>query len=73
MQNLQWRNPKNDLPKNNQVVLWKPKESGWVLAGVYVESDKMFYIGFEQTGDFMYSFEVEQWIPNSELGFPFNV
>ena len=62
MQNLEWRNPKNDLPQNNQVVLWKPKESEWVLAGMYIESEKMFYIGFEQRGDFMYSFEVEKWI-----------
>lgn len=73
MQNLEWRNPKNDLPKNNQVVLWKPKESEWVLAGMYIESEKMFYNGFEQTGDFMYSFEVEKWIPISQVGFPFNV
>ena len=71
MQNLEWRNPKNDLPKNNQVVLWKPKESELVLAGIYIESEKMFYIGFEQTGVFLYSFEVELWIPISEV--PINV
>jgi len=75
MQNLKWRNPKNDLPKNNQVVLFKLKDSinKWVLAGIYIESEKMFFIGFEQTGDFKWDFDILEWIPISEVGFPINV
>lgn len=75
MNKLEWRNPKNKLPKDNQVVLFKLTDSieNWVLAGIYVEAEKMFFIGFEQVGDFKYSFDVLEWIPISEVGFPFNV
>ena len=72
MKSSDWRNPKNSLPKNNELVVWKPNESDWTLAGIYIESEKMFYIGFEERGDFMYYFEIEKWIPVSQLGFPFN-
>jgi hypothetical protein len=58
-------------PSDGDVVLFQPKEEcnrdNVVYAGVYVASEKMFYIGFEESGDFLFSFDVKRWIKMNEF------
>ena len=55
-------NELNDgLPNEKRAITFKIiKTSEWIK-GVYIASEQMFYVGFEESGDFYYHSEVSNW------------
>jgi hypothetical protein len=61
----EWYLAKDKLPKENTPILFKPKEEtkrmNVIYLGEYIKSDNMFYIGIEDSGDFLFAFDVYKW------------
>lgn len=51
-----------ERPKDNQHISFKDKK-GNEHEGIFIEDENMFFIGFEETGDFLYFAEVVSWKP----------
>lgn len=49
-------------PQDNQKVLFTDEE-GNEHEGLYIEDEDMFFIGFDDTGDFLYAMQVQSWKP----------
>jgi len=48
------------LPTPNTPIRFKDKKEKW-HNGVYLKEEDMFFIGFEDSGDFRFQFEVLDW------------
>ena len=58
METIKWYSVELQLPKNGQKVTFKPTENNNAnnleFDGIYIKSEDMFFIGFEETGHFLY-------------------
>jgi len=52
---------KNKLPKNNDKVWFVTKSSKATHIGIWLQNEDMFFIGFGESGDFRYSFQIDYW------------
>jgi hypothetical protein len=48
------------LPQENRPLKFTD-EYGYVWEGLYIKKEDMFFIGFEDIGDFRFSFQVTEW------------
>lgn len=55
-----WYSTEVIKPKDEQKVLFKTTDNK-ELAGIFIEAEDMFFVGFQDSGDFYYSFDVEFW------------
>jgi hypothetical protein len=53
---------KETRPKDKQKVSFTG-EDGESYEGMFIDSEDMFFIGFEDSGDFLYASQVESWKP----------
>ena len=51
-----------NLPRDNQKITFETI-SGESFYGTFIEEEKMFFIGHEDSGDFRYEWQVKQWKP----------
>jgi len=49
-------------PKDNQKVSFTDGD-GETFEGIFIADEDMFFIGFEETGDFLYASQIESWKP----------
>ncbi len=47
-------------PKDNQKVRFTDF-NGKTYDGLYIQSEDMFFIGFEESGDFLFRLQVKSW------------
>ena len=48
------------VPKEKQPLLFKNTDGDW-LEGVYISQEKMFFLGFEESGEFLFHSDVIDW------------
>jgi len=51
---------KKGLPQENRPLKFTD-HYGYVWEGTYIKKEDMFFIGFEDNGDFIFSFQVTEW------------
>jgi hypothetical protein len=65
MEKIIWYSVDLQLPQDGQKVTFKPTENNNAnnleFDGIYIKSEDMFFIGFEETGDFLFSSQVAFW------------
>ena len=49
-------------PKDNQRVSFTD-DNGEKHEGIYIEDEDMFFIGFDDTGDFIFASQIDSWTP----------
>jgi len=54
-------NPNVTLPAQNDAKVWFTDDENGEHIGIWIEPENMFYIGFANSGDFRYKFEVKAW------------
>jgi hypothetical protein len=60
--NLEGFSPEEKKPSPNDAKVWFfEKRTKEYYEGLWIEAEDMFYIGFEDQGSFLYSFEVSEW------------
>ena len=67
MEKTIWYSPDVKKPYDNQVVAFKPiteqDEQDVTYEGIYIESDDLFFVGFNSTGDFVHTQFCAFWRP----------
>lgn len=63
---VNWYSVDQKKPKDGQKVAFKPLLGDFDIddityEGFYIKSEDMFFIGFEDKGDFLFSFSVSFW------------
>jgi len=54
--------PEEKLPTPDKAKVWFfEKRTKEYYEGLWIEDENMFFIGFEEQGNFLYSFEVSEW------------
>ena len=48
------------VPKEKKPILFKNTDGDW-LEGVYISQEKMFFLGFEKSGEFLFHSDVIDW------------
>lgn len=66
MEKIIWYSPELKKPENLQKIAFKPiiesDEQDVTLEGLYIESEDMFFVGFEDSSDhFYYSWGIAFW------------
>lgn len=61
MKEIVWYSPEIK-PKDNQKIRFSVKDNDLILEGLYIESENMFFVGFENESDeFYFSWQIEKW------------
>jgi hypothetical protein len=65
MEKIIWYSVDLELPLDGEKVTFKPikndKKDSLEFHGIYIFSEDMFFIGFEDEGDFLFSNQVAFW------------
>ena len=51
---------KKGLPKEKHPILFQNSDGDW-LEGLYVASERMFFLGFKESGEFLFHSDVSDW------------
>tara|TARA_Y100000389_G_scaffold67621_1_gene64018 strand:+ start:122 stop:499 length:378 start_codon:yes stop_codon:yes gene_type:complete len=57
--NLNWEEVKG-VPNEKQPIRFRNTDGDW-LDGVYIKEEKMFFLGFEESGEFLFHSDVTNW------------
>jgi hypothetical protein len=60
MEKIIWYSPEVKKPYDQQKVVFRTS-LGKEFVGLFIEKEDMFFVGFEEQGDFLFSQEVEFW------------
>jgi hypothetical protein len=60
MEKIIWYSPEVKKPFDQQKVVFRTS-LGKEFVGLFIEKEDMFFVGFEEQGDFLFSREVEFW------------
>ena len=58
---IKWYSTDMKLPKNGSSIVFMPLDSSLEFTGLYIKSEKLFFIGFEEAGEFYYSNQIAFW------------
>tara|TARA_Y100001937_G_C7116082_1_gene330186 strand:- start:1447 stop:1827 length:381 start_codon:yes stop_codon:yes gene_type:complete len=48
------------VPKERKPIQFRNTDGDW-LEGVYIEAEQMFYLGYEESGEFLFHCDVTDW------------
>ena len=57
--NLNWEEVKG-VPNEKVPIKFRNSDGDW-LDGMYIKSEQMFFLGFEESGDFLFHSDVTDW------------
>ena len=65
METIKWYSVELQLPEDGQKVTFKPVDNNannsLDIHGIYIKSENMFFVGFEETGDFYFASRIAFW------------
>lgn len=58
---IKWYSTDMKLPKDGSSIVFMPTDSSLEFKGLYIKSEKLFFIGFEEAGEFYYYNQIAFW------------